>query len=111
MAKSSNNKYELMEHGPGAAESTAAVAEATQEEDITLKLNKQTKVIFDHLDKFMVVMRPLTAFVAGGLIGALFMEHLDFYSFVFPIAVIAVFIYELKWKLVTERVDSGLSSV
>ena len=56
------------------------------------RLNTSLK---DNMDKFVVTVRPLVSFIIGAIIGAVCMKEGSFWSFVIPLSIILVFVFEL----------------
>ena len=68
-------------------------------------IETHTHLVYNHLDKFVVISRPLVLFMIGSVIGAKLMEVLHFYSMIIPLFIISALVIELALTLIFRGTD------
>lgn len=63
-------------------------------------IETHTRLVYNYLDKFVVISRPLVLFMIGSVIGAKLMELLDFYCMTIPLLITLALALELTFTLI-----------
>ena len=77
------------------------------------EIESHTHIVYDYLDKFVVISRPLVMFMIGSVIGAKLMEVIDFYCMIVPLFIILILVIDLVLVLIfrgTEYLEEDFRS-
>ena len=77
------------------------------------EIESHTHIVYDYLDKFVVISRPLVMFMIGSVLGAKLMEVIDFYCMIVPLFIILILVIDLVLVLIfrgTEYLEEDFRS-
>ena len=77
------------------------------------EIESHTHIVYDYLDKFVAISRPLVMFMIGSVIGAKLMEVIDFYCMIVPLFIILILVIDLALVLIfrgTEYLEEDFRS-